>query len=85
MQSPRVLVVGTYASVNAWATDQGMKADEDYYVVTSKNDLLKAVNSEIETVYITYGWNEMPTSRALEIADFLVGAGIDRKSWRYVV
>lgn len=85
MPTPRILVVGTYASVNAYANEQGWKAGEDYYVITSKQDLLKAVDAKIDTVYITYGWREMPTSKALEIADFLVGAGIERSTWRYVV
>jgi hypothetical protein len=84
MQAVRVLVVGTYASVNAWANDQGWKADEDYFVITSVEDLRKAVGNYIDKVYITYGWRTMPSSKALAIADFLSLAGISRKDWIYV-
>lgn len=87
MADVRVLVVGTYASVNAWANDQGWVPEEDYWVVTSAADLRK-ISQQVDTndveVYITYGWRVMPSSKALEIADFLTTAGIDRAKWRYV-
>lgn len=85
MSTPRILIVGTYASINAWANDQGWTKNIHYHAITSRQDLLGVVNSQIDTVYITYGWHQMPTTKALEIADFLIGAGIDRKTWRYVV
>jgi len=84
MSDVRVLVVGTYASVNAWANDQGWKAGEDYYVITSARELREVADAPIEKVFVTYGWREMPSSRALEIADFLIAAGFDRKKWSYV-
>ena len=84
MPTPRVLVVGTYASVNAWANDQDWKPGVDYYVITSVKELVACANAEIDTVYVTYGWREMPSSKALAIADFLTAAGISRNSWRYV-
>lgn len=78
-----ILVVGTAASVNAYVAEHELNPDQ-VIRVTDRHHLMGLAKERVAEVIITYGWRQLPTSKALAIADHLLAIGIDRKSWRYV-
>ena len=83
MSAKRILVVGNHSSVNVWVNEQDLP-EERILRVTGPEVLRGVVEEDVEKVVVTYGWREMPSSRALAIADKLAAIGISRQIWRYV-